>query len=140
MHQQGKKQFPRDAKNDRSHHYRERNGVAAILWELYQEALNKGSSLDSIGPIFPRRLPSDDKLRKSQSQCLNSNVVKENGPQHIVHFQLLGSGMGSSLLTWREHNHFAMQWKTIESSSRVGTIGYGTTKKHGQMSFSEKKV
>jgi hypothetical protein len=39
-------------------------------------------------------------MERAQSQCLNATAVKEFGPQEIVHFNLIRSGMGSSLHTW----------------------------------------
>jgi hypothetical protein len=48
-------------------------------------------------------------IERTQSQCLNADAVKEHGPQHLVHFQLLESGMGSSMHTWMDPLCFAVE-------------------------------
>lgn len=78
------------------------NDVATFLWELQQEALNKGSSLRFDWTNLPPITPLGQAIDRSQSQCLNESAVKEHGPQHIVHFELLIYGMGSDMHTWMD--------------------------------------
>lgn len=93
--------FPTHA-DDRPHRSREQKNVAAVLKGLHQEALNKGSSLRFDWTNLPPLTPLGREIERSQSQCLDVKAVKEHGPQQIVHFELMASGMGSSLHTWME--------------------------------------
>ena len=58
------------------------------------------SSLRFDWTNLPPKTPLGKIIDRSQSQCRNESFVREFGPQEVVSFNLIPSGMGSSLHTW----------------------------------------
>lgn len=65
-----------------------------------KKAMQKISSLRFDWTDLPPMTPLGKIIDRSQSQCRNESAVREFGPQEVVSFNLISSGMGSSLHTW----------------------------------------
>lgn len=58
------------------------------------------SSLRFDWTNLPPMTPLGKILEHSSSQCRNESFVQQHGPQELVYFEIIPSGMGSSLHTW----------------------------------------
>ena len=74
--------------------------LAFVQESMTGQERSYNSSLRYDWTNLPPMTPLGKILELSSTKCMSKSFVKQHGPQELVYFEMIPSGMGSSLHTW----------------------------------------